>query len=225
MNIDTLLRLLSGSFNIFKTTIKTIAPSIILFGLILPILILQALPEDSNIGIELFLSFTLILYQVILLKYIFTHIKNINQTVFNISEILILSIKLFCLNFIVSIPYLITQKFIPSLNLFALLLLLISSFLLSFVIYIMIDKNKSLKNSIIYSSVLAINNIRAILLFYLFSFLLLVISLFIALIIISFFIQIHSMVGVLLAATLGATFYYMALILFASFYIMLSNKK
>ena len=87
MAIDTLLELLSQSFNVFKKSIKTIAPIIILYtiiynvfiGSILPIQNLNTMDDlllfsDSisiNFPLLLVVIFINVLYYVIIIKYIF----------------------------------------------------------------------------------------------------------------------------------------------------------
>ena len=120
MAIDTLLGLLSQSFNVFKKSIKTIIPVIILYTIIYNIFIGSIFPNQNlntmddlllfsdsisiNFPSLLLVIFINVLYYVIIIKYIFVQIKSLNNNILNIGQLFFLLISVILISIFSTLP-------------------------------------------------------------------------------------------------------------------------
>ena len=230
MSIDTLLQLFSSSFNIFKKNIRSMAPLIILYsiGIITLIFYFPAIIISNDIFIITLFTFLQVLYKIFIIKYIFIHIYMVpsQRHILDINEIIRISLSIFLLDMFINMiglldSFSILQKFSSVLF----LLSIITTFLFLFVPYIMIYKKETLKNSIIYSCVLTVNNIGSILLFGVACILLGILFVFLITIIFSIGQGSFLIIQLFLSSILGSAFYYFILIWFSLFYLKLSNLE
>ena len=235
MSIDTLLQLFSSSFNIFKKNIRSMAPLIILYsiGIITLIFYFPAIIISNDIFIITLFTFLQVLYKIFIIKYIFIHISDIlpsikihqssQHNILGIDEIIRVSLSIFLLDMCINMIGLLDNfSIFHKFSSILFLLSIIITCLFLFVPYIMLDKKETLKNSVIYSCVLALNNIGSILLFGVAFILLGVLFLFLITIIFSIG---QSNFSVLLSSIVGSAFYYFILIWFSLFYLKLSNSE
>ena len=243
MAIDTLLGLLSQSFNVFKKSIKTIIPVIILYtiiynifiGSIFPIQNLKTVDDllslSDSIGINfpslLLVIFINVLYYVIIIKYIFVQIKSLNNNILNIGQLFYLFISVILISIFSTLPAILILTI--SVNSLFILLAILSFiilyyFVFLFVPYIMIDKEQSFQNSIFLSYVLAKKYYSRIILFGVFYILFNIILMFISAFISLFISAISPSMGLLSNQVFLNTGSYLLLTWFAHFYIYLSKK-
>ena len=243
MAIDTLLELLSQSFNIFKKSIKTIAPIIILYTIIYNVFISSILPiqnlntvddlllfSDSisiNFPLLLVVIFINVLYYVIIIKYIFVQIKSFNNNILNIGQLFYLFISVILISIFSTLPAILILTI--SINAVFILLAILSFvilyyFVFLFVPYIMIDKEEPFQNSIFLSYVLAKKYYSNIILFGAFYILFNIILMFISTFISTFISAISPSIGLLSNQVFLNTGSYLLLTWFAHFYIYLSGK-
>ena len=243
MAIDTLLELLSQSFNVFKKSIKTIAPIIILYTIIYNVFISSILPiqnlntvddlllfSDSisiNFPLLLVVIFINVLYYVIIIKYIFVQIKSFNNNILNIGQLFYLFISVILISIFSTLPAILILTI--SINAVFILLAILSFvilyyFVFLFVPYIMIDKEEPFQNSIFLSYVLAKKYYSNIILFGAFYILFNIILMFISTFISTFISAISPSIGLLSNQVFLNTGSYLLLTWFAHFYIYLSGK-
>ena len=243
MAIDTLLELLSQSFNVFKKSIKTIAPIIILYTIIYNVFIGSILPiqnlntvddlllfSDSisiNFPLLLVVIFINVLYYVIIIKYIFVQIKSFNNNILNIGQLFYLFISVILISIFSTLPAILILTI--SINAVFILLAILSFvilyyFVFLFVPYIMIDKEESFQNSIFLSYILAKKYYSHIILFGAFYILFNIIIMFISTVISTFISAISPSMGLLSNQVFLNTGSYLLLTWFAHFYIYLSGK-